>query len=78
MLNVSYEKREKYIIAKREEMAKRILTGKIQKANPEDREQIRNEKIAERYKFEEGRNGGYELIFPSKDEKRNKDYESFI
>jgi hypothetical protein len=59
-------------------MEKRILTGKIVKMGAEDKEKLRQEKLMERYKFEEGRMGGYELIYPSKDEEKNKEYENFI
>lgn len=67
-----------YIQLKKEEMEKRILTGKTTKVGGEDREKLRQEKLRERYEFERDRMGGYELIFPSSDENRNKDYESFI
>ena len=60
----------------KEEMERRILTGKTIKIM--DKEKLRTEKLKERYEFEQGRMGGYELIFPSKDEQRNREYESFI
>jgi len=78
LLNCSNEKRMEHIQMKKEEMEKRILTGKTTKVGSEDREKLRQEKLKERYKFEKDRMGGYELIFPSSDENRNKDYESFI
>ena len=59
-------------------MEKRIRTGKTLKIGGEDREKLRQEKLRERFQFEKGRMGGYELIFPSNDETRNKDYENFI
>ena len=68
MLNLSPERRAKFIIQKKEEMQRRILTGKQQKASPEEKERLRAEALEERFKFEESRMGGYELIFPSKDE----------
>jgi len=78
LLNCSNEKRMEHIQMKKEEMEKRILTGKTTKVGSEDREKLRQEKLKERYEFEKDRMGGYELIFPSSDENRNKDYESFI
>lgn len=59
-------------------MEKRILTGKTVKLGAESKEKLRQEKLAERHKFEEGRMGGYELIYPSKDETRNKEYDHLI
>jgi hypothetical protein len=67
-LNCSYEKRTEYIQTKKEEMEKRIRTGKTLKIVGEDREKLRQEKLKERYDFEKNRIGGYELIFPSKNE----------
>lgn len=78
LLNVSYENRQRHIKAKKEEMEKRILTGKTQKIQGEDREKLRQEKLKERFSYEETRMGGYELIYPSRDETRNKEYEAFI
>jgi len=40
MLNVSYEKREQHILKKREELTKRILTGKLSKIGPEEKEKL--------------------------------------
>ncbi len=78
LLNCTYEKRTEYIQAKKEEMEKRIRTGKTMKIGGEDREKLRQEKLKERFEFEKNRMGGYELIFPSSNEERNKDYENFI
>ena len=39
---------------------------------------MRQEKLKERYEFEKTRQGGYELIYPSQNEERNKQYENFI
>lgn len=78
LLNVSYENRQRHIKIKKEEMEKRILTGKTQKIGGEDREKLRQEKLKERFEYERDRMGGYELIFPSKDEAMNQQYEAFI
>lgn len=59
-------------------MNKRMYSGKIQKLGAEEREKLRQEKLAERYEFEKTRMGGYELIFPCQDEEKNKKYEEFI
>lgn len=59
-------------------MEKRILTGKSVKLGGEDKEKTRQEKLKERCEYEKDRTGNYELIFPCKDEERNKMYEMFI
>jgi hypothetical protein len=60
-------------------MERRIRTGKSSKINLEDKEKLRLIKLKERYEFERGREGGYELIFPNeKNEEINKLYEHFI
>ena len=56
----------------RENMEKRIRTGKTSKVATEDKEKLRSQKIKERSDFEKNRCGGYELIFPNeKDEELN-------
>ena len=65
LLNCSYENRVQHIQTKKEEMEKRIRTGKTQKIGGEDREKLRQEKLKERFEYEKDRMGGYELIFPS-------------
>jgi putative sterol carrier protein len=45
---------------------------------PEEKERIRKEKLAERFKFESTRMRGYELIFPSSDKPRNANYERLV
>ena len=54
-----------HIKQKKEDMEKRILTGKNEKLNVEEREKLRQEKLKKRYDYEQENNGGYELIFPS-------------
>ena len=57
-------------------MERRILTGKTSKVNVEDKEKLKSIRLKERYEFERGRSGGYELIFPNeKDDEMNKKYE---
>jgi hypothetical protein len=63
----------------REALERRIRTGKTSKVNLEDKEKQRQIKLKERYEFERGREGGYELIFPNeKNDEMNKLYEHFI
>lgn len=60
-------------------MERRIRTGKTSKINLEDKEKQRLIKLKERFEFEKGREGGYELIYPNeKNEEMNKLYEHFI
>ena len=59
-------------------MERRIRTGKIIKIGGEDREKLRQERLKERFEYEEDKMGGYELIYPCKDEEKNKQYEAFI
>ena len=60
-------------------MERRIRTGKTSKVNLEDKEKQRQIKLKERYEFERGREGGYELIFPNeKNDEMNRLYEHFI
>lgn len=42
----------------------RIRTGKTTKVGGEEREKLRQEKLKERFQYEQGKTGGYELIFP--------------
>ena len=49
-------------------MKQRILTGKVQKMDPEVKAALKEKKLKERFDFEKGRLGGYEMIFPSKNE----------
>ncbi len=63
----------------REAMERRIRTGKTSKVNVDDKEKLRQIKLKERYEFEKGREGGYELIYPNeKNPDMNKQYEHFI
>ena len=64
LLNVSYDKRVQYIKQKKEEMEIRIRTGKTNKLGGENREKQRQEKLKQRFDYEQGRGGGYELVFP--------------
>jgi hypothetical protein len=68
LLNVTYEKKANYIKMKKDEMEQRMRTGKTVKMTAEAKDKIRQEKLKERYEFEEGRMGQYELIYPSQNE----------
>ena len=65
-------------------MAERILTGKIDKSDPEKKKQIRLERIEERHQKElellrSGSGISYELIYPSMyEEEKNNHYESLL
>jgi hypothetical protein len=68
LLNVSYDKKMEYIKQIREEAERRIYNGRYTKVmtgmTVHERRQLREQKLKERYAFENGRSGGYELIFP--------------
>ena len=78
LLNVSWAKREKCIKDHEIEMQQRILTGKTNKLDVDQRKQMRDKALAQRFKFEETRMGGWDMIFPCKDAARNTVYEGFI
>lgn len=63
---------------KKEELEKRIKTGKQEKSSYEEKEKLREQKLKERFDFEETWTGGYELIFPSKFPEKMKKFESFL
>lgn len=75
MLNFSYAKRIQVIKERTEKIQNRILTGKTVKVTGDDREKLRQEQLAKRFKFESTRLRGYELIYPSSDKARNAKYE---
>ena len=78
LMNVSYEKRVAFQQQKKAEAEKRIYTGKVTKIAQDDREKLRKDLLNERQEFEKTRQGGYELIYPSRNEQRNQDYQQFI
>jgi len=75
MLNFSYAKRQQVVKERTEKIKNRILTGKIAKMTPEEREVKKQELLQKRFKFESTRMRGYELIYPSSDKQRNLKYE---
>lgn len=74
-----------YLKQLREEAEKRIYQGRSSRLNltPLERRKLREDKLKERFDFEKGREGGYELIFPVPGESpdavdKNKKYETFL
>ncbi len=85
LLNVSYDKKMDHIRQMREEAEKRIYQGRTSRLNLSncERRKLREEKLKERFDFEKGRGGGYELIFPVPGEspeaiEKNKKYEQYL
>ena len=81
---MNQERRENFIRMKQRQMAERILTGKQDKVDPQVKKQLKEERLAERFKFENAqmRCGGsnkFDLIFPRLyEEEKNQQYEIFI
>ena len=46
--------------------------------NPEVRAKLREEKLVQRFAFEEKRKGDWELLYPAPDEKRNQEYTDML
>jgi len=66
-------------------MAERILTGKQDKIDPEEKKRLKEERLAARFKYENNEvnnpkaRNKYELIFPDlEDSYMNAKYENFI
>ena len=65
-------------------MAERILTGKQDKVDPQEKKRLKEERLEERFKFENaqmrcGSNNKFEIIFPRLyEEEKNQQYEVFI
>lgn len=70
MLNLSFKKRERIIEEQKKVLEQRILTGKHKKMSAEMRARLREEKLAQRFAFEEKRKGDWELLYPAPEEKR--------
>lgn len=52
LLNINQEKRQKLIRLKKKNLAVRILTGKQERIDPVKRNQMKEERLAERFEFE--------------------------
>jgi hypothetical protein len=87
LLNVSYDKKMEYIKVIREEAERRIYNGRYTKVmtgmTAHERRQLREQKLKERYAFENGRSGGYELIYPvpgksAEAQAKNKLYDTYL
>jgi hypothetical protein len=46
--------------------------------NPAEKEALKRERLAERFKFESTRMRGYELIYPCSDKARNAEFEVML
>ena len=83
LLNVSVERREKYIRDRAEQAAERMLKGKTIKLGNEEREIRKQEALNERFIFERQQinehNSGFELVYPPLgDDELEAEYESMI
>ena len=64
--------------------AQRMLTGKTDKMDPEEKRKLREKRLEERFDFERqqlrcGSTNGYELIYPSMfEEERNLKYDGIL
>jgi hypothetical protein len=67
LLNFSKKKRKEIIKQKKEKNEFRMRTGKTIKLSAEEREKLKQEKLAERFQHEASNMAGYELIYPSGD-----------
>ena len=52
LLNVNQERREAFIQLKQKQMAERILTGKQDKLDPEQKKKIKEERLQARFEIE--------------------------
>ena len=84
LLNINQERRQNFIKIKKDQMQQRILTGKHDKLDPEAKKRLKEQKLQERFEFENrqvrsGSDNQYELIFPSLyDEDKNEKYGIFL
>lgn len=83
LLNVDPERRKKIVEQKQKKMQERILTGKQQKIDLNVKEQLRQQKLKERFAYEEKQLkkqsvSGYELIYPGPNSELNAKYELYI
>ena len=76
LLNFSSAKRKE--VRKHKKMVKehRMMKGKTLKFTKEEREQLTQAKLAERFKYESKHMAGYELIYPSGCPQKNRQYEA--
>jgi len=78
MLNCTVKKRKRILKQQQRQMENRILTGKQQKLEPEQKARIKEQMMREREAWEETRRGGWELIYPWPEETRNTVIGEFI
>jgi tubulin polyglutamylase TTLL6/13 len=67
LLNLSPEKKNQFYWNQRLQLQKRILTGKIQRLSPEEKEQKRKEYDEKRNRLEQKFLGNYRMIYPNSD-----------
>jgi len=67
ILNLSLKRKWNYINNSKEQFQKRILTGKMQKLTPDEKESKREEIDNQRNIVEQKLLGGYRRIFPCED-----------
>lgn len=82
LLQINQSVREKIIADRNEQNAERIMTGKVNKMGPEEREKLRKQNHAEREDHEAmiiGGGSGFELIYPYyKDDELQANYEVIL
>lgn len=82
LLQIDQSKREQIIADRNEANAERIMTGKVTKLGPEERDRQRKEHHAEREDHEAaviGGGSGYELIYPYyKDDDKQAEYDTIL
>ncbi len=67
LLNFTQERRNLLIKFEQDKKEERKKTCKVQKLSLFQREQLKQQRLAERFQFESTRMRGYELIYPSDD-----------
>jgi len=68
LLNLSYKRKMRHIQSQKNEMKKRMLTGKKVRLTAEEKEEKIRQKQMERDEFEKNNLHGYKLIYPSENE----------
>ena len=78
LLNLSWRRKSKIIHHLKQEMKKRMLTGKKSKLTPEERAQKVKENDALRNEFELANLGDFKLIYPSEEPEKQLLYEKLL
>eukprot|EP00828_Plagiopyla_frontata_P043680 TRINITY_DN6909_c0_g1_i1.p4 TRINITY_DN6909_c0_g1~~TRINITY_DN6909_c0_g1_i1.p4 ORF type:complete len:128 (+),score=25.65 TRINITY_DN6909_c0_g1_i1:901-1284(+) len=77
-MNISQKQRETIKNNMRQQMQKRVLTGKKEKLTPEEKEIIRQNAQEERDRWEQANLGQYEKIYPLENDELTQKYSEFI